>query len=81
MRVLYFAWMRDRIGIAEEVVETSAQTARDLVRELSAQSEGHEAAFEKLDAVRVAVDQQMMDLDASIAGASEVAFFPPVTGG
>lgn len=81
MRVLYFAWMRDRIGLAEEVVQTTAATARDLVQELSGRSEGHEAAFEKLDAVRVAIDQQMADLDASISGASEVAFFPPVTGG
>jgi molybdopterin synthase sulfur carrier subunit len=81
MRVLYFSWLRERIGAAGEEVETSARTARELVLELAARDEGHAAAFESLAAVRVAVDQQMTDLDASIEGAREVAFFPPVTGG
>lgn len=81
MRVLYFSWLRERVGAAEEEVDTSARTARELVLELAARDEAHAAAFENLRAVRVAVDQQMGDLDTPLAGASEVAFFPPVTGG
>ena len=81
MRVLYFSWLRERVGAAEEEVETAARTARELVLDLAARDERHAAAFENLRAVRVAVDQQMTDLDASIEGAREVAFFPPVTGG
>ncbi len=81
MRVLYFSWLRERIGVASEEVETSATTARDLVAQLIASSETHALAFTDLTAVRVAVDQEMGDLDTPISGAREVAFFPPVTGG
>lgn len=81
MRVLYFSWLRERVGAAEEEIATSARTVRELVQELATRGESHAAAFEKLNAVRVAIDQQMSDLDASIEGAREVAFFPPVTGG
>ena len=82
MQVLYFAWLRERIGTgAEEVDPGTAATARDLVGTLVARSEVHAAAFADISAIRVAVDQEMVDLDAPIAGAREVAFFPPVTGG
>ena len=82
MKVLYFAWMRERIGVASEEVETGGmETARDLADALKARGAGYAAAFGKMDAVRVAVDQEMGTLDSSIAGAREVAFFPPVTGG
>lgn len=82
MQVLYFAWLRERIGTGSEDVDPGdAVTARDLVGALAARSDEHAAAFADISAVRVAVDQQMVDLDAPIAGAREVAFFPPVTGG
>ena len=82
MTILYFAWMRERIGTGtEEIDPGSAATARELVELLRTRSEGHSRAFENLASVRVAVDQQMGDLDMGIAGAREVAFFPPVTGG
>ena len=81
MKVRYFSWLRERTGCASEEVSTSAATARDLVAVLSAQSDGHAAAFSDIAVIRVAIDQEMTDLDASIEGASEVAFFPPVTGG
>lgn len=79
--VMYFAWVRERIGVPRETVETEAATVADLVRELSAREERYEVAFSDLDALRVAVDQDLTDFDASIAGAREVAFFPPMTGG
>ena len=79
--VLYFAWVRERIGLPKEKVETSAQTVRDLVEELCAREERYAAAFADLDALRVAIDQELTDFDAPLNGAREVAFFPPMTGG
>lgn len=79
--VLYFAWLRERVGQARERVETEAVTVRDLVAELAARDEWHAAALSDLTAVRVAVDQELADLDAPVAGAREIAFFPPMTGG
>ena len=81
MDVLYFAWVRERIGLPREWVETEAQTVRALVEELRAREDRYEMAFSDLSALRVAVDQRLTDFDASIAGAREVAFFPPMTGG
>ncbi|MEO0683313.1 MAG: molybdopterin converting factor subunit 1 [Pseudomonadota bacterium] len=81
MRVLYFAWLRERIGAALEEVETEAATPAALVAELRARSSRHAAAFEDVSALRVAVDQEAVEFDAPLAGAREVAFFPPVTGG
>ncbi|MBV0891862.1 molybdopterin converting factor subunit 1 [Paracoccus sp. Z118] len=81
MDVLYFAWLRERIGVPRERVDTAAATVRDLVAELSARSDWHAAALSDLSAVRVAVDQRLGDLDAPLPGAREVAFFPPMTGG
>ncbi|WP_111732956.1 molybdopterin converting factor subunit 1 [Roseovarius amoyensis] len=81
MDVLYFAWVRERIGQPKETVETTAPTVRDLVKELRGREERYAAAFADLDALRVAVDQELTDFDASLAGAREVAFFPPMTGG
>lgn len=79
--VLYFAWLRERIGVPRERVETSAATVRDLVGELAVRDDWHAAALSDLAAVRVAVDQRLADMDAPLAGAREVAFFPPMTGG
>ena len=81
MQVLYFAWLRERIGASREDVETSAPDVRTLVEELRAREPRYEAAFADLSAIRVAVDQEATDFDAPLAGAREVAFFPPVTGG
>jgi molybdopterin synthase sulfur carrier subunit len=77
----YFAWLRERIGTGSERMATEAATVRALVEELRAISPGHAAAFADLRAVRVACDQDLADLDAPLAGVSEVAFFPPMTGG
>ncbi len=81
MDVLYFAWVRERIGIPKERIETSAKTVADLVAELCAREERYAAAFADLSALRVAVDQELTDFDANIENAREVAFFPPMTGG
>ncbi|WP_224825143.1 molybdopterin converting factor subunit 1 [Cognatishimia sp. MH4019] len=81
MDVLYFAWVRERIGMPKETVETNAATVMELVEELRAREERYEAAFADLSALRVAVDQDLTEFDAPLKGAREVAFFPPMTGG
>ncbi len=79
--VMYFAWLRERIGEPKEEVETSAATVADLVEELKGRSEAHALAFSDMSAVRVALDQELTEMDAPLAGVREVAFFPPMTGG
>lgn len=79
--VLYFAWVRERIGLPRERIETDAATVRDLVEELKAREERYAAAFADISALRVALDQDLADFDAPLAGVREVAFFPPMTGG
>ena len=79
--VLYFAWVRERIGLPKEQVDTNATTVAELVDELVAREERYAAAFADREALRVAVDQDLTDFDASLSGAREVAFFPPITGG
>lgn len=79
--VLYFAWVRERIGLPKEKVETKAATVADLVAELKLREGRYAVAFEDISALRVAVDQELCDFDAPLAGAREVAFFPPMTGG
>ncbi len=81
MRVLYFAWLRERIGVPLEEVETSAATVADLVEELKAREARYALAFSDMASVRVAVDQELSELSAPLAGVREVAFFPPMTGG
>ena len=81
MDVLYFAWVRERIGLPREVVTTDAATVADLVAELRAREERYALAFSDLTALRVAVDQKLGDFDTPLAGVREVAFFPPMTGG
>lgn len=79
--VLYFAWVRERIGLPRESLQTQAATVMDLVEELRAREDRYAAAFADIRALRVALDQKLADFDASLSGVREVAFFPPMTGG
>ena len=79
--VLYFAWVRERIGVPREKLDTTAVTVRDLIAELVAREERYELAFADLGSLRVALDQELSSFDAPLAGVREVAFFPPMTGG
>lgn len=81
IRVLYFAWVRERIGIGSEEIRTDAASVTDLIAELSAREPRYEAAFADTASLRVALDQELRDFDAPLAGVREVAFFPPMTGG
>lgn len=79
--VLYFAWVRERIGLPRETVETNAETVAELVAELGLREERYALAFSDLTSLRVALDQELADFDAPLKGVREVAFFPPMTGG
>jgi len=84
LKLLYFAWVRERIGRGEEDVDPPSTVASvaDLVDWLATtRGDGHAAAFADRDRLRAAVDQRFVPLTASIIGAREVALFPPVTGG
>jgi len=83
MKALYFAWVRERVGRAEEELDppSTVTTVGDLVAWLSKRDEDYARAFEKPAAVRVALDRVHARSEASIKGAREVAFFPPMTGG
>ena len=79
--VLYFAWLRERIGAPKEQIDTTAETVADLVEDLKTRSDAHALAFSDMASVRVAIDQELTEMSAPVAGAREVAFFPPMTGG
>jgi molybdopterin synthase sulfur carrier subunit len=79
--LLYFAWVRERIGLPRERIDTDAATVADLIEELKAREDRYAAAFADLRALRVALDQDLADFSAPLAGVREVAFFPPMTGG
>lgn len=83
MKILYFAWLRQKIGAGEEAVSPppSVATVAALVDWLRAKSPAHAAAFANVKAVRVAINQEFADWTAPIAAGDEIAFFPPVTGG
>lgn len=83
MRVLYFAWLRQRVGRAEEEVSPPAEVTDlgGLVRWLAASSPGHASAFSDPAQVRMAVNQEFCGPEHPVRAGDEVAFFPPVTGG
>ena len=83
MKAVYFAWVRERIGKTEEVIEPPANvtTIADLIAWLSARGEEYAYAFEKPEVIRAAIDRKHVRHDIAIAGAREIAFFPPMTGG
>jgi molybdopterin synthase sulfur carrier subunit len=83
VKLVYFAWVRERVGKASEEVELPREvaTVADLVRWLKSRGEEYAHAFENEGVVRAAVDHAHARPDAPVAGAREVAFFPPMTGG
>ena len=81
LEILYFAWVRERIGLPKERIDTNAKTVAELVEELKAREERYAVAFADISALRVALDQDLSDFSGSLEGVREVAFFPPMTGG
>ncbi len=83
MRILYFAWLRQKIGVAEEDVAPPAEVLdiAGLRAWLATRSPGHAAAFADAKQIRAAVNQDFAAPDHPVAAGDEIAFFPPVTGG
>ena len=83
MKLLYFAWVRELVGKAEEHVDPPAgvKPVAQLMAWLAGREEQHAYAFENAKVLRAAIDHSHVRPDAAIAGASEIAFFPPMTGG
>jgi molybdopterin synthase sulfur carrier subunit len=83
VKLLYFAWVREKAGRAEETVELpeGVTTVADLMAWQQTRDPQMAAAFERMNVIRAAIDQQHAPHTAAIAGAREIAFFPPVTGG
>ena len=83
MKLVYFAWVRERIGRGEEEVSLPAdvRTVADLAHWLRSRGDEYAYAFENPAVVRAAIDRRHVKPDTPIAGASEIAFFPPMTGG
>lgn len=83
LRILYFAWVRERIGKTEETVALPAdiRTVGELMTWLAGRGEEYAHAFDRPAVIRAAIDRAHVRPDAIIAGAREIAFFPPMTGG
>jgi molybdopterin synthase sulfur carrier subunit len=83
MKALYFAWVRERIGKAEEelILPAEVATIGDMIAWLKTRGEEYAHAFENGRSIRAAIDRTHVKHDAPISGAREVAFFPPMTGG
>lgn len=83
MKIVYFAWLRERLDKTEEDVEipASVQTVGELMDWLKTRGEEYEYAFDNPKIIRAAIDKTHVRPDTKIAGASEIAFFPPMTGG
>lgn len=83
MKLVYFAWVRERIGKTDEelTIPPEVKTVADLARWLAGRGEEYAYAFENPGIVRAAIDRKHVKPDTEIAGAREIAFFPPMTGG
>lgn len=83
MKLVYFAWVRERIGVSEEDCEipASVSSVHDLLLWLKSRGEGYEQALQYPEVIRVAIDHDHADHDEPIAGAREIGLFPPMTGG
>ena len=79
--LIYFSWIREGIGKSGESIETSATTVLELIEELKKKDIRYSEVFSDLGSFRVAINQELADFDASIVEATEIAFFPPMTGG
>ena len=83
LKLRYFAWVRERIGKPEEVVDVPSNiaTVGELMSWLASRGEEYAHAFKNLNVIRAAIDQRHVRPETSIKGAGEIAFFPPMTGG
>ena len=83
LKLVYFAWVRERVGKVEEEIlpPASVATVAELIGWLTGRGEEYAYAFENPKVIRAAIDRNHVRPDSAIAGAKEIAFFPPMTGG
>ena len=83
MQLLYFGWVRTKIGAGRETLDPPVEITdvRSLVEWLKQRGDGYQEALQDLETIRVAVNQEMVDLDALVSPSDEIALFPPMTGG
>ena len=81
IEVLYFSWVRERVGRSKETIETDALTVAQLVDQLISRDPAYGVAFKDLSQIKVAVDQELGNFTTPLTNVCEVAFFPPMTGG
>ena len=83
MQLLYFGWVRTKIGSGRETLDPPAEITdvRSLVEWLKQRGDGYQEALQDLETIRVAVNQEMVVLDALVSPSDEIALFPPMTGG
>jgi molybdopterin synthase sulfur carrier subunit len=83
MKLMYFAWVREKIGINQETVSPpeTVKTISELITWLESRGPEYRAAFENRESIRAAINQTHVDHQSTLEAAAEIAFFPPVTGG
>ena len=83
VKLIYFAWVREQIGKSEEFLDLPQEvaTVSDLLKYLTGLGENYAQALRFADVIRVAINQEHVEHDTAVAGASEIALFPPMTGG
>ena len=82
MKIRYFSWLRECIGVSFEEYSTDQTTVLELINELIDREPRYKEAFKNLETVKVAIDHELIDdMNTTISGADEIAFFPPMTGG
>ncbi len=83
MKIRYFAWVRERVGLEEEELDIPGEVANvsGLIDWLAARDERHALAFAEPEVIRVALDHLHVEHESPIGNAAEIAFFPPMTGG
>ena len=81
IHLIYFSWIRERIGKSGESIETKSSTVFELIEELRQKDTRYFEVFSDLGSFRVSINQELASFDAPLIGAKEIAFFPPMTGG
>ena len=81
IKILYFSWVRERLGVSEQLIETNATNIGELIDELKSKDEKYKLTFDDLSLIKIAANQKLVDVRHPLKEVTEVAFFPPMTGG
>ena len=81
IKILYFSWVRERLGVSEQLIDTNATNIGELIDELKSKDEKYKLTFDDLSLIKIAANQKPVDVRHPLKEVTEVAFFPPMTGG